>query len=179
MSRLPFGYASRTPPPSRGQRAKRPLMCFICSRPLPAASSPTRIPATNAIIATLHVGNAAFLPSTSTRRDPSGAQIPFGRLPKLLSLGEMRNVDHSARIAADLNPLPTELIMSTNPFDREDATYLALRNNEGQYSLWPTALALPEGWSVEFGPTGKTACLEFIEEHWIDMRPLSLVARTS
>jgi len=69
--------------------------------------------------------------------------------------------------------------MTTNPFDREDATYLALRNNEGQYSLWPIALAIPDGWSVEFGPTAKSVCLQFIEEHWIDMRPNSLIAKMS
>lgn len=29
--------------------------------------------------------------------------------------------------------------MSTNPFDDENGTFYALRNDEGQYSLWPTA----------------------------------------
>lgn len=37
--------------------------------------------------------------------------------------------------------------------------------------------AVPEGWTVAFGGTEGTtrqACLEYVEEHWTDMRPRSL-----
>jgi MbtH protein len=63
----------------------------------------------------------------------------------------------------------------TNPFEDENGEYLVLVNHEGQYSLWPVFLDVPAGWTVT-GPRGKrSACLTWIDEHWTDMRPLSLV----
>lgn len=63
----------------------------------------------------------------------------------------------------------------TNPFEDENGEYLVLVNHEGQYSLWPAFLDVPAGWTVT-GPRGKrSACLTWIDEHWTDMRPLSLV----
>ncbi|MBW0092495.1 MbtH family protein [Pseudonocardia sp. KRD-184] len=66
--------------------------------------------------------------------------------------------------------------MSTNPFDDEDGTFHALVNDEGQYSLWPVFVPVPEGWSVELGPATRQECLDHIETHWTDLRPRSLVA---
>jgi uncharacterized protein YbdZ (MbtH family) len=63
----------------------------------------------------------------------------------------------------------------TNPFDDEDGSYLALINDEGQYSLWPTFADVPEGWDVAHAEDTRKACLDFIEENWTDMRPKSLV----
>jgi MbtH protein len=65
--------------------------------------------------------------------------------------------------------------MSTNPFDDENGTFLALRNAEGQYSLWPVFAEVPAGWTQEHGPASRSACLEHIESRWTDMRPVSLV----
>lgn len=63
----------------------------------------------------------------------------------------------------------------TNPFDNEDGTFLVLVNDEGQYSLWPEFIEIPTGWRAT-GPTGsRSECLAWVDEHWIDMRPLSLV----
>lgn len=63
----------------------------------------------------------------------------------------------------------------TNPFEDENSEYLVLVNHEGQYSLWPAFLDVPSGWTIT-GPRGaRTACLAWIDEHWTDMRPLSLV----
>lgn len=67
--------------------------------------------------------------------------------------------------------------MSTNPFDDEDGTFYALRNDEGQYSLWPTFVPVPEGWMVAHGPDTRRACLDHVDEHWTDLRPRSLVER--
>jgi len=66
--------------------------------------------------------------------------------------------------------------MSTNPFDDEDGTFHALVNDEGQYSLWPTFVPVPDGWTVSHGPASRAQCLEHIEHNWTDMRPRSLVA---
>jgi len=65
--------------------------------------------------------------------------------------------------------------MMTNPFEDEDAQYLVLVNAEGQHSLWPTFVEIPEGWDKVFGEADRQACLEFIEKSWVDMRPKSLI----
>jgi MbtH protein len=63
----------------------------------------------------------------------------------------------------------------TNPFDDENGEFLVLVNEELQYSLWPTFCDIPAGWTA-VGPRGsRQACLDYIEEHWTDMRPKSLV----
>jgi len=68
--------------------------------------------------------------------------------------------------------------MSTNPFDDEAGEFYALVNDEGQYSLWPTFAAVPDGWSVACGPDSRQACLDHVEQNWTDLRPRSLVAQT-
>nr|BFE81256.1 MbtH family protein [Planobispora longispora] len=65
--------------------------------------------------------------------------------------------------------------MMTNPFENPDGTYLALINDEGQYSLWPAWAEVPAGWTVAFGEDTRQACLEHIEANWTDMRPKSLI----
>lgn len=64
----------------------------------------------------------------------------------------------------------------TNPFEDEAAIYTVLVNNEGQHSLWPVFADTPGGWIVAFGPGARTACLDYVETNWTDMRPKSLVA---
>lgn len=63
--------------------------------------------------------------------------------------------------------------MSTE--EREDTTiYKVVLNHEEQYSIWPADRENPLGWK-DGGKTGsKKECLDFIEEVWTDMRPLSL-----
>jgi MbtH protein len=62
-------------------------------------------------------------------------------------------------------------------FDDEDGDYLVLINDEGQYSLWRPFKEVPAGWKA-VGPGGARAeCLAYIEEHWTDMRPNSLIAQ--
>lgn len=59
-------------------------------------------------------------------------------------------------------------------FDREDALFKVLINHEEQYSLWPDYKTVPGGWR-ETGTRGpKQACLDYVEQVWTDMRPLSL-----
>lgn len=70
--------------------------------------------------------------------------------------------------------------MSGNPFDDETATFFVLVNDEDQHSLWPTFKQVPGGWSVVFGADGtasRQACLDYVEQHWTDMRPKSLRLR--
>jgi MbtH protein len=63
----------------------------------------------------------------------------------------------------------------TNPFEDPDATYLVLVNEEGQHSLWPEFAEVPAGWTRTHGPAARQDCLDYINEHWTDMRPRSLV----
>lgn len=63
----------------------------------------------------------------------------------------------------------------TNPFDDENGVFVVLINDEGQYSLWPTFMDVPDGWTTVYGEESRSACLQFIEENWTDMRPRSLV----
>jgi len=67
----------------------------------------------------------------------------------------------------------------TNPFEDENGTFLVLINDEGQHSLWPMFAAVPAGWTVAHGADRRQACLDFIKEHWTDMRPRSLVETMS
>jgi MbtH protein len=64
----------------------------------------------------------------------------------------------------------------TNPFEDKDGVFLVLKNNEGQHSIWPQFAAIPAGWTSVFGPESRQACVDFVEQHWIDMRPASLIA---
>lgn len=59
--------------------------------------------------------------------------------------------------------------------EEEDTTvYNVVINHEEQYSIWPADRENAPGWS-EVGKTGsKQECLDYIEEVWTDMRPLSL-----
>ena len=52
--------------------------------------------------------------------------------------------------------------------------FVALVNDEGQYSLWPAGKAIPDGWRQEGSTTDRETCLAYIEQVWTDMRPLSL-----
>lgn len=62
------------------------------------------------------------------------------------------------------------------PFDKQSDTCLVLVNDEGQYSLWAESIRIPSGWTSRFGPADRQSCLDYVEAHWTDMRPKSLVA---
>lgn len=63
----------------------------------------------------------------------------------------------------------------TNPFDDPAGSFLVLVNDEGQHSLWPARTAVPAGWEQVYGPQERQACLDYVDEHWVDLRPRSLV----
>ncbi|GGV56157.1 protein mbtH [Streptomyces spectabilis] len=66
----------------------------------------------------------------------------------------------------------------TNPFDDEQGSFLVLVNDENQHSLWPASADIPVGWRTVFGPGGRQVCLDYVDKHWTDMRPASLIAAT-
>ncbi|MFP1627376.1 MbtH family protein [Streptomyces sp. 5K101] len=61
-----------------------------------------------------------------------------------------------------------------NPFENEEGQYLVLANDEEQHSLWPAHIAVPAGWRTVHGVDSRSACLEYIERTWTDMRPAGL-----
>ena len=62
----------------------------------------------------------------------------------------------------------------TNPFDDPDGVFLVVVNAEEQHALWPDFAPVPAGWSVVHGPAERQSCLDYVTEHWVDLRPASL-----
>ncbi len=61
-----------------------------------------------------------------------------------------------------------------NPFENPNGAFWVLMNQEDQYSLWPSFLDIPVGWSVVYGEESRQRCLDYINARWTDMRPNSL-----
>lgn len=65
--------------------------------------------------------------------------------------------------------------MNDESEDRNE--YLVLVNAEEQYSLWLAFKPIPPGWTHAGKQGTKQECLQYVEEVWTDMRPLSLRKR--
>ena len=61
--------------------------------------------------------------------------------------------------------------------ENDDRTYQVVVNHEEQFSIWPEDRELPLGWRLAGKRGVKEECLDYIEEVWTDMRPLSLRKR--
>jgi MbtH protein len=61
--------------------------------------------------------------------------------------------------------------MTTHPFEDENGTYLVLTNAEGQFSLWPDGITVPDGWDVALAASSRADCLAFVEGSWTDICP--------
>ena len=61
-------------------------------------------------------------------------------------------------------------------WDEEDdkTIYEVVVNHEEQYSIWPADREPPLGWTLVGKKGSKKEVLDYIEEVWTDMRPLSL-----
>ena len=55
--------------------------------------------------------------------------------------------------------------------------YVVVINDEEQYSIWRDDRSVPAGWKPVGKQGPKAECLQYIEEVWTDMRPLSLRKR--
>jgi MbtH protein len=59
-------------------------------------------------------------------------------------------------------------------FTEDETRYKVVVNHEEQYSIWPEYRENALGWK-DAGFSGlKKECLDYIEQVWTDMRPLSL-----
>lgn len=56
----------------------------------------------------------------------------------------------------------------------DGALFIVLVNGEDQHSIWPASKPVPDGWTPIGEPGTRAACIELVEERWLDMRPLSL-----
>lgn len=65
--------------------------------------------------------------------------------------------------------------MATNPFEDDERDYLVLVNAENQHSLWPADIAVPDGWRIGHGAAPRAESLEYVERHWPDIRPVSVL----
>ena len=64
--------------------------------------------------------------------------------------------------------------MSEQQADWQDGQLKVVVNHEEQYSIWPIDRENAPGWR-DAGKTGtKAECLDYINQVWTDMRPLSL-----
>lgn len=52
--------------------------------------------------------------------------------------------------------------------------FIALINDEEQYSIWPAKKEIPLGWKDVGFSGSKQEVSTYIDEHWVDMRPASL-----
>ncbi|MFJ8632677.1 MbtH family protein [Streptomyces sp. NPDC093568] len=66
--------------------------------------------------------------------------------------------------------------MTTNPFEDEHGTYLVLANAEGQFSLWPDGITVPDGWDVALTASSRAECLAYVEDHWTEICPARTAA---
>jgi uncharacterized protein YbdZ (MbtH family)/acyl carrier protein len=57
-----------------------------------------------------------------------------------------------------------------------DGEFLVLVNKENQHSLWPAVVDIPVGWEVAHGRDSRQNCLDYVDAHWTDLRPASLIA---
>lgn len=59
-------------------------------------------------------------------------------------------------------------------WEDENQRFVVVMNHEEQYSIWFEERELPPGWKTVGKSGKKQECLDYIEEVWTDMRPLSL-----
>ena len=65
--------------------------------------------------------------------------------------------------------------MTWNDRENEDTTtYKVIVNGEEQYAIWPEYKEIPTGWRYGDKAGAKADCLAYIQEVWIDMRPLTV-----
>lgn len=59
-------------------------------------------------------------------------------------------------------------------FDVDDTVLTVVVNPAEQWSIWPADRDLPSGWRAAGMSGSKQECIAYIEDRWVDMRPLDL-----
>jgi MbtH protein len=95
--------------------------------------------------------------------------IPAGSMP----MGKQGDGD-AAVSAAEFDSVFFQGACMSDRQVMEHLPYAVVVNDEEQYSIWPTDKPVPNGWRMA-GKTGsKEDCLQYVNDVWVDMRPLSL-----
>jgi MbtH protein len=81
---------------------------------------------------------------------------------------------HHAGLISPFFSLTTNAIASMDESQLDGLQWIVLVNHEEQYSLWRKDRPVPSGWQQVHGPTTEEACVEYVEQHWVDMRPKSI-----
>jgi MbtH protein len=68
----------------------------------------------------------------------------------------------------------SDLSPEINSYTIDGDVFKVLINDEGQYSLWPSAQSAPDGWREVGFTGGMQECSDYVDKNWVDMRPLSL-----
>ncbi|MFI9359533.1 amino acid adenylation domain-containing protein [Kitasatospora sp. NPDC053057] len=50
--------------------------------------------------------------------------------------------------------------------DVNSGRHAVVRNDDGQYAIWPGDLTLPTGWRQVYGPAGRAQCRAWVERNW-------------
>ena len=68
--------------------------------------------------------------------------------------------------------------MTNEGSDEDGRLYRVVVNAEDQFSIWPAdRKLLPPGWVFVGEARTKQACLDYIDEHWLDDSPLDMRKR--
>jgi MbtH protein len=103
----------------------------------------------------------------------------LGKIAQANSPGTLRaeTINHSGHTPAVLETQALRMIDMTDRSESNEAIYVVVMNGEEQYSIWPDDKRIPDGWRAVGTRGAKAECLQYIEETWTDMRPLSLRKR--
>jgi MbtH protein len=58
--------------------------------------------------------------------------------------------------------------------DMATSRYAVLVNDEEQYALYPAERDTPPGWQPAGFAGSEQDCVQWVDTHWTDMRPLSV-----
>jgi MbtH protein len=103
----------------------------------------------------------------------------LGKLAQANLPGTLRaeTINHSCPTPAVLETHALRMIDMTDRSESDEAIHVVVMNDEEQYSIWPDDKRIPDGWRAVGTRGSKAECLQYIEETWTDMRPLSLRKR--
>ena len=76
-----------------------------------------------------------------------------------------------------MSPLRCDSVCDMAEPDEDTRDYFVVVNHEEQYSIWLADKDVPAGWRVVGDRRPRAECLDYIEEAWTDMRPLSVRRR--
>lgn len=65
----------------------------------------------------------------------------------------------------------------TNPFDNEEGLFQVLRNDVGEFSLWPAPLTVPVGWDIALDTVPANEAEAWVREQWTSLTPAHRVRR--